>query len=405
MGRIRNGEAREVLFDHTGRPEAAHGGRGRLAAERGYRRTLREAVRRRKVRRFAWRVLAVFRRLRLERELDDEIAGHLELATAELIARGMSPKAARLAAMKHFGGVARTKQTHRDLRGFPWLDVVGRDVRYALRGMRRAPGFTAVAVATLALAIGANTAIFSVVNQLLIRPLAYRDADRLVVIDATRDYEGAPRPVRALFQLDAAQRWHDALHAFDDLTFYAPEAFQLSMRNGSEIVDGAHVAPSFFSVLGGPMIAGRPIAPAEALTPSIVISARLWHRLFNGSSEAIGARLTLNLQAYTVIGVAGPEWDIPSWNTDIWDSTAFAHVLNPLCCGVQLLGRLKPDGTIAQARADVRDWTRALGTIDARNFGGFHPTVTTLRNQQLGDGRTALLLLWAAVAVVLIVAC
>ena len=304
--------------------------------------------------------------------------------------------------MRHF---APTKQTSRDLCGSPLLDVIGRDVRYALRGMCRTPGFTAVAVATLALAIGANTAIFSVVNQLLVRPLAYRDADRLVVIDATRDYEGAPRPVRALFQLDAVQRWHESLHAFDDLTFYAPEAFQLSMRDGLEIVDGAHVAPSFFSVLGGPMIAGRPIALADSLTPSIVISSRLWQRLFNGSRDAIGARLTLNSQAYTVIGVAGPEWDIPSWNTDIWDSTAFAHVLNPLCCGVQLLGRLKPDATIAQARADVRDWTRALATVDARNFSGFHPAVTMLRNQQLGDGRTALLLLWAAVAVVLIVAC
>jgi hypothetical protein len=170
--------------------------------------------------------------------------------------------------MRHF---APTEQTSRDLRGFPLLEVVDRDVRYALRGMRRTPGFTAVAVATLALAIGANTAIFSVVNQLLVRPLAYRDADRLVVIEATRDYEGAPRPVRAFVQLDAAQRWRDALHAFDDLTFYAPEGFQLSMRDGSEIVDGADVAPSFYSVLGGPMIAGRPIAPADALTPSMVI--------------------------------------------------------------------------------------------------------------------------------------
>jgi putative ABC transport system permease protein len=304
--------------------------------------------------------------------------------------------------MRHF---APTKQTSRHLRGFPWLDVIGRDVRYALRGMRRSPGFTAVAVATLALAMGANTAIFSVVNPLLVRPLAYRDADRLVVIDATRDYEGAPRPVRAFFQLDAAQRWHDALRAFDDLTFYAPEAFQLSIRDGPEIVDGAHVAPSFFSVLGGPMIAGRPIAPADALTSSIVISSRLWHRLFNGSSDAIGARLTLNLQAYTVIGVAGPEWDMPSWNTEIWDSTAFAHVLDPMCCGVQLLGRLKPDATIAQARAGVRDATRTLATVDTRSFGGLHSTVTTLRNKQLGDGRTALLLLWGAVAVVLIVAC
>src|SRR3954465_2899964 len=113
------------------------------------------------------------------------------------------------------------------------LDVVGGDVRYALPGMRRTPGFTAVALAMLALAIGANTAIFSVVEALLLRPLPYRDADRLVTIDATRDYEGMSRPVDAAFPLDAAKRWQDALHVFDDIGLYAEASFQLTTRDGS----------------------------------------------------------------------------------------------------------------------------------------------------------------------------
>jgi len=106
-------------------------------------------------------------------------------------------------------------------RVFSLLDNVARDIRYALRGMRRTPGFTAVALTTLALAIGANAAIFSVVDELLIRPLPYREANRLVAIDATRDYEGRPRPGRVFWQLDAAERWRQSLHTFSDVTFFA----------------------------------------------------------------------------------------------------------------------------------------------------------------------------------------
>jgi putative ABC transport system permease protein len=229
------------------------------------------------------------------------------------------------------------------------MDVVGRDVRYAFRAMRRTPSFTAVALVTLAIAIGANTAIFSVADALLVRPLPYRDADRLVMIDATRDYEGASRPIEATFQLDAAQRWQDALHVFDDVGLYAYGVLQLTTRDGSEVVDGARVSPSFFSTLGGPIVAGRSLLSADALIPSVVISDRLAQRLFNGAHGAPGAHVELNSHDYVVVGVAGPEWNVPWWKTDVWLPVAFEHLINPQCCYVQLLGRLKPNTTTAEA--------------------------------------------------------
>src|SRR3954454_5052644 len=153
-------------------------------------------------------------------------------------------------------------------RAFSLFDDISRDIRYALRGMRRTPGFTAVALTTLALAIGANTAILSIVEALLVRPLPYRDADRLVTIDATRDYEGTSRPVDAAFPLDAAKRWQDALHVFHDVGLYADASFQLTTRDGSEMIDGARVSPSFFSTLAGPIVAGRSLASSDAFAPA-----------------------------------------------------------------------------------------------------------------------------------------
>jgi putative ABC transport system permease protein len=136
-----------------------------------------------------------------------------------------------------------------------------------------------------------------------------------------------------------------------------------------------------------------------------VISDRLARRLFNGPADALGAHLVLNSMDYAVIGVAAPDWNMPSWKTDIWESSAFAHVRSPRCCNVELLGRLKANVTVAQARADVADTARALAASDSETFGRLHTTVTTLREKQLGDARPALLVLWAAVGLVLVVAC
>src|SRR6185503_16862818 len=168
---------------------------------------------------------------------------------------------------------------------------------------------------------------------------------------------------------------------------------------------GARVSPSFFSTLDGPIAAGRPLAPPDALAPSVVISHRLAQRLFNGAQNAIAAHLVLNARDYVIIGVTAPDWNVPSWKTDVWQSVAFEHSITPQCCYVQLLGRLKAGATLAQANGDVRDTVRTLEQADPRNFGRLQPSATSLRGRQLGEARSALLLLWAAVAVVLVVAC
>ena len=280
-----------------------------------------------------------------------------------------------------------------------------RDVRYALRGMRRTPGFTTIAVATLALAIGANSAIFSVVDALLVRPLPYREANRLVVIDATREMTGATRPVPAAFPLEAAERWQRSLHAFDAVDYYATAGYELTTRDGAEMLDGASVGPTFFSLLGGSIVAGRPLGPADAPTPSVVISSRLADRLFGSPARAIGEHLTLNTHPFTIVGVAAADWTIPSPQDDVWDSAAFAKTVNSRCCSVKLLARLKPGVNVAAANADVRDTARRLASVDPELFRHLSTTVTSLRAAQLGTGRTVLLLLWAAVGVVLVIAC
>lgn len=280
-----------------------------------------------------------------------------------------------------------------------------RDIRYALRGLRRSPGFTAVAIATLALAIGANTAIFSVVNALLVRPLPYHDADRLAVIGATRDFKDVARPLHQSFPISAAGEWEAAFHTFDRLAFYAGQSLELSTHTGAEIINAVAVSPTFFSTLDGSIVAGRPITPDNALSPAIVVSSRLADRLFGDARAAIGKQLTLNSLAYTIAGVAGPDWSVPSTKIDIWYPIPFERTIDPHCCNVDLFGRLKPGATIAEANADARESVQRLAQSDPRSFERIHATVTTLRDQELGDSRQALLLLWAAVGVVLVIAC
>jgi putative ABC transport system permease protein len=242
-------------------------------------------------------------RARLEDDLDRELRDHLERQVSDLMRDGMSEVEARRKAALTFGGIERIKEDCRDARGTRWLEQLAQDVRYGVRVLGKAPVFTAVAILSLALGIGANTAIFSLVNSLLIRSLPVRAPDRLAILEngswTNPIWEQIRARQSALF--DGAITWGD-------------DSFDLAAGGPSQPVDGMWVSGGFFDVLGVPPILGRTFTADDdrrgggGAGPVAVISYRFWQRHFKGAADAIGRPLALNGVAYTVVGVTGPEF-------------------------------------------------------------------------------------------------
>src|SRR5262245_3351725 len=285
------------------------------------------------------------------------------------------------------------------------MQALLQDARYAIRILLRAPAFTLVAVLTLAAGIGANIAMFSVVYGVLLRPLPYRDADRLVIVRAEQDLVGASRPVPIRVpwnELTNVQRPLDAVAA---TAFYAPDVVALSGDNGSEVLDSAIVSGNFFAVMAGPFSFGRPLGDADDGSATAVISDRLARRLFNGAERAVGAQLVLTRRSYVVVGVASREFQFPSANVDVWLPAGFMHAANPRCCSFQVVAKLDETGTPDRARA-------AFHSVFQTAFGGhgatridIRTTAVRLPDELVSAVRPALLVLFASVLMVLAVAC
>ena len=287
-----------------------------------------------------------------------------------------------------------------------WLDHARRDLQYAVRTLRRTPAFSAMAVLTLALGIGANTAMFSIAYGILLRPLPYEDASRLLLIQREQDLSGAHRPVPALFFSPVdIESWQERLHSFESTAVYSTEVAALVTAQGTEVLDSAVVSQSFFSTLAGPMAAGRPLGAADDLTPSVVISERLWHRLFGASPSAIGQPLTLSSHAYTIVGIADSALQFPSPKTDVWIPVGFMRTVNSRCCGFRMFGRLTPGLTITEAGTEAAALAKTLASSAPGPRSEMRATVVSLRDQLVGSVRPALLILLAAVGLVLLVAC
>src|SRR5690349_11740897 len=246
-----------------------------------------------------------------ERDMDEEMRFHLEMATRRNIERGITPDEARRRALATFGGVAQHQEAARENVPGHWLDELRQDLRYAGRTLRRNPGFTASVVLTLALGVGANTAIFSVVNGVLLRPLPVRDPEELTYIGWTfgkaQDWAGS----LSTLKFDFLRRHATSLAG---LTTYRTAEHDLGTGPNAQPVNGLRVSDDFFSVIGTSPLVGRGFVPEEQKPGgpnAIVLSDALWRSAFGANRTVVGTQVRLSDTTYTVVGVTGPGFRVP----------------------------------------------------------------------------------------------
>jgi predicted permease len=357
------------------------------------------------------RLRSHFGRDRREQELDAELRFHLEQQIDENIAAGMSPAEAQCAAWRSMGGVAQVKEQCRDSLGVAWLDDLRRDLNYAVRALRRSPGFSAAAILTLALGIGATTTIFSFVNAVLLNPLAYPDSHRLVVVAPT--LRGAPIATTPGDFLE----WQGQNHSFEEMAAGTVTPYNLTGRGEPIVVLTGVVSDRWAETLGVPPQLGHTFAVENQSDrrQSVIISDRLWRRRFNEDRTIIGRSITLEGAPHTVIGVmpAGvsfPRELVPSRgarmlpDVDLW----VPLTLRPndrANAFLQVVARLKSSVTVAQAQAEMTTMTSAIAerfTPQERDLG---VRIAPLQEQIVRAVRPLLLTLFSAVALLLVVAC
>jgi putative ABC transport system permease protein len=311
------------------------------------------------------RLRSLFRGCRVDLELDEELQYHLEQKTHEYIRKGLGPEEARYAALREFGGVTQAKEKCRDTRRVSWIQDLIQDVRYGARMLRKAPGFTAVAVLTLALGIGANTAIFSLVSGVLLRPLPYRDPARLVTI-WEKDDLGHPGNTTFATYTD----WKAMSKSFEELALYSSWQPTLTGSSDPEQLSGLRVTNNYFRTLGIRPALGRDFRSEED-TPSsnkvVILGHGLWERRFNSDPNIVGKTISLNTVSYVVAGVLPANFqslmsmDPRGSAVEIWRVLGY-DASQPWACRtchhLVAIGRLRPGVALAQANAE-------MGTISA----------------------------------------
>src|SRR5438876_1856956 len=295
---------------------------------------------------------------RMESEMDTELRFHLEAYAEDLIRSGVPRQEAMRRARLEFGGFERAKEECREARGATFMETLLQDLRYGVRTMLRAPGFTAIAVVALALGIGANAAIFSVVNAVLLRPLAYKDSARLVTI-----LMNGSGPVAVANYID----WRDLSHSFKAMgaaDYWSPN---LTGIDSPEHIRGLKVTQSLFPMLGVEPLLGRLFVEGEDKDGSereVILGYRLWQRRFSGESTVLGKAILLDGNPYVVVGVMPKEFEFaPFWAThaELWVPNAFgSRVHNRGGNSLRIFARLNPGIELARARAEMENITARL---------------------------------------------
>jgi predicted permease len=349
----------------------------------------------------------------LERDLDKELRFHFEQQVAENMRTGMTKEQARRATRLAFGGLNQVKEDCRESRGTLWVASVVQDLRFTLRTLRRDRSFTMVAVLILALGIGANIAVFSVVDTILLRPLPFHDARRLAWLAGNN---GTGALSDTTFRVDAYEEIQRHDQSFQEMTAYVPffATSDAKLTGGGEprVLAGVWVTGNFFPMLGIQPQLGRLFTPEETVKggrPAVLLSYPFWQRQFAGNPAIVGQAVTLNNRAVTVVGVLPASFDFggvfhPGVKADIFtpvvldDIRSWGHMLS-------IIGRLKPGVTVAQAQAEA--------DVVYPQIRAAHPDWTTdltmkivgLKDHVSGRLRRSLIVLWCAVGLILLIAC
>src|SRR5689334_6077624 len=250
-------------------------------------------------------------------EMQEELRSHLELASHDVLRHGSSTEDELRAARLKSGSVALAMEAMRDQRGLPWLDDVMRDVSHALRSLRRSPVFTAVALLTLALAIGGNTAIFSIVNAVLLRPLPYRSAEQLAMLWTEDPTQNLREGRSACWNVE---QWRSQNQVFADMAVFDGVSTTLTGTDGAEQIVGGSISPNLLPLLGVQPVQGRGWSSEEAELRQrlVLISHRFWQARFGGSTDAVGATIVLDGFPFQIIGVLPAGFQIATLNADVY---------------------------------------------------------------------------------------
>jgi putative ABC transport system permease protein len=361
------------------------------------------------------KVRALLRKSEVERELDEELRYHVERQVEQNISLGMNPEEARQAALKSFGGLEQSKERSRDARGVRWLEEIWQDLRYGARMLRKDPVFTFIAIATLALGIGGNTAIFSVVNGVLLRPLPYKDPQRLVMVFAPKRLDQ-----EFLISSGGFTVLRNQNQVFEHVAAFLPmlDSSSITGDGEPEFLGGVTVSANLFTLLGVEARYGRTFLPEEEKPGAnrvVVISHRLWQRRFGSDHQIVGRTISLNSEPYTVVGVMPPGFQFPldgvstGWlprQIDIYIPLALTpEEINNQRKVLPVIARLKSQVGIEQAQADM---TGVAARIK-RQYPGANKDesirLAPYHQQMVGRVRLALLVLLGAVGFVLLIAC
>jgi putative ABC transport system permease protein len=353
------------------------------------------------------RLRSSFRSAQIEREIDDEIRFHLEMRTQENIDSGMTSEEAKRDALRRFGNQTHIKEISREIRGGFIIETLLQDLRYGIRMLLKQPIFTAVAVITLALGIGANTIVFSIVDTVLLKPLPFKDSDRLVLLWETDELQQKKNHVSSPGNFID---WKSQSSSFEEVAAYFKWTFNLTGIDDPERIDSAVVMGNLFQLLGVNAKMGRILLPEDDRQGNdavVVLGYRLWQGRFGGDLGIIDKKITLNGQSFTVVGVMPQSFKFPDEETEIWVPAGFGakQLQDRRGKFINVIARLKEGIDLNQAQAEMNGIAARLEQEHPETNTGWKVKIARLDSVKVEKIKSALLVLLGAVSFVLLIAC